>query len=146
MRKLRFAAMVGIGAALASCGSNRGGVFANKGPDEFLVARQQPLVIPPDFTLTPPKPGAPRPQDADSSTQALQALFGGQAPRSPGEQAVVGEAGGARAEAGIRSQAGDPDTTTVDKGAATRDILNAPATQGQEATVSTAPAQTPPPQ
>ncbi len=141
MRKA-FAMVVLAGAALAlaSCGGGRrGGVFANKGPDEFAVARAQPLVIPPDYALVPPRPGAPRPQEADSATQALQALFGGQAPRSPGETGVVAQAGGARAESGIRSSAGDGDTTVVDKGAATRDILAAPAGQGQDATVRTTP-------
>ena len=62
-------------------------------PDEFAVARQAPLVIPPDFSLVPPKPGAPRPQEADSSTQALQALFGGPAPRSAVENALTSQPG-----------------------------------------------------
>ena len=132
--------LAGTACTLASCGGGRrGGVFANKGPDEFAVARAQPLVIPPDFALVPPRPGAPRPQEADSSTQALQALFGGQAPRSASETGVVAQAGGARAESGIRSSAGDSGTTVVDKGAATRDILAAPTGQGQDASVATTP-------
>lgn len=132
--------LVAAAGTLASCGGRKGGVFAGRsGPDEFLVARQQPLVIPPDFALNPPKPGAPRPQEADSSTQALQALFGGQAQRSPVEAGVTAQAGASRADPGIRSEAGDPGTETVDKGATTRTILAAPAGQGQDATVQTAP-------
>ena len=142
MRKV-FAVILLTGAAvsLASCGGGRkGGVFAGRsGPDEFAVQRQQPLVIPPDFNLVPPRPGAPRPQEADSSTQALQAMFGGPAQRSAGERAITQAAGGARVEPGIRSTAGDPGTETVDKGAATREILNAPTGQGRNSTVSTAP-------
>src|SRR6478736_5551206 len=80
--------------ALSACGGKQGGVFAGGGgPDEFAVARQAPLVIPPDFALVPPKPGAPRPQEADSSTQALQAMFGGPAPRSGSETALVTQPG-----------------------------------------------------
>ncbi|WP_380873407.1 hypothetical protein ACFB49_41290 [Sphingomonas sp. DBB INV C78] len=122
---------------LSACGGKQGGVFAGRsGPDEFAVARQAPLVIPPDFSLTPPKPGAPRPQEADSSTQALQAMFGGPAGRSGSEAALTSQPGQSAAPA-IRSQAADPDTTVVDKGAVTRDILAAPEGSGQEATATT---------
>lgn len=138
MRKLvMVVGIVAAGASLASCGGKRGGgVFAGRAPDEFAVARQQPLVIPPDFALVPPRPGAPRPQEADSSTQALQAMFGGSAPRSATEQQVLGTAGGARAEAGIRTTAGDNGTTVVNKGNTTQAILAAPVGQGKDATVS----------
>lgn len=123
--------------ALSACGGKQAGVFAGRnGPDEFAVSRQAPLVIPPDFALTPPKPGAPRPQEADSSTQALQALFGGPAPRSGAETAIVNQTGHTPAPA-IRSQAADPGTTVVDKGAVTRDILAAPEGPGQDATATT---------
>ncbi|SNS50538.1 Beta-barrel assembly machine subunit BamF [Sphingomonas laterariae] len=123
--------------ALSACGGKQGGVFAGRsGPDEFAVARQAPLVIPPDFAMVPPKPGAPRPMEADSSTQALQAMFGGQAPRSGAESGLVNQAGQSGAPA-IRSQVADPATTVVDKGAVTRDILAAPEGPGQEATATT---------
>ena len=125
--------LVAAAGTLASCGGRKGGVFAGRsGPDEFMVARQQPLVIPPDFALVPPRPGAPRPQEADSSTQALNALFGGNARLSQGEAALTASAGG-QASPGIRSEAGDPNTQVVNKGSATRDILNAPATSNPQA-------------
>ncbi len=141
MRKLVMtAAAASAVLALAGCGGGpKGGVFghAGKGPDEFAVQRQAPLVIPPDFALTPPRPGAPRPQEADSSTQALQAMFGGPAQRSAAEAGALNQAGGARANAGIRSNAADPGTTVVDKGSVTRDIIAAPTGNGPDATVST---------
>jgi len=113
------------------------GVFAGRsGPNEFAVGRAQPLVVPPDFALVPPRPGAPRPQEADSSTQALNALFGGQAQSSAGEQALLRQAG-PPPEPGIRSEAGSPSTDVVNKGSATRDILNAPPSQGNEAKAAT---------
>ncbi len=115
--------------ALAGCHQNRTGVFAQGHhgvPNEFIVGRSAPLVVPPDFALVPPRPGAPRPQEADSSTQALNTLFPPVAPASAGEQALLG-ATGATPPAGIRSEAGAPATEVVNKGKATQDILNAPA-------------------
>jgi len=102
-------------------------------PDEFAVARQAPLVIPPDYALVPPQPGAARPQDAQGQAQTLDALFGGRAPRSAGETATLGEAGVDAADPGIRSSVGDPGTNVVDKGATTRAIVAAPASDGQDA-------------
>jgi hypothetical protein len=126
--------LVVLGAAavlLAACGGGRG--LGNRGPDEFAAARRAPLVVPPDYALVPPAPGAPRPQEADSSTQALQALFGGAAPRSNAERATLGQAGADRSAAGIRSAAGDPNSTVVDKGQVTRDIIAAPEGDGADA-------------
>lgn len=121
--------------ALTACG---GGGLANRDrPDEFAVARAAPLVIPPDFALVPPRPGEPVPVSADSRTQALEALFGGPAPRSAAETQVLQEAGADRAVDGARSVAGDPGTTVVDKGATTQTIIAAPEGDGQEARVST---------
>jgi len=138
MRKVILVVALASATMLAGCGGGgKGGVFAGRsGPDEFAVARRAPLVIPPDFSLTPPKPGAPRPQEADSSTQALSAMFGGTAQRSPGENAILSGAGPSP-EAGIRTDVGGADTSVVDKGSVTRDIIAAPAGNGAEATVST---------
>ncbi len=132
-------ALLGVLALTACGGGQKAGVFSHggKGPDEFAVSRQAPLVVPPDFALVPPRPGAPRPQEADSSTQALQAMFGGQARRSASETRAVDQAGGDRAATGIRSNAADPATTVVDKGSVTRDIIAAPTGNGPDATVST---------
>ncbi len=118
-----------LSAMLAGCGST--GLLNRERPDEFAVSRQAPLVVPPDFSLTPPNPGAPRPQDNDASSQALDALFGGPAPRSAIEKDAIGRAGASAA--GIRSTVGDPQTNTVAKGSVTRDILAAPEGDGREA-------------
>lgn len=123
--------------ALAGCGSS--GLFgsANARPDEFAVARAAPLVVPPDFALTPPAPGAPSPAAPDSRAQAVEALFGGPAPRSASETAMLREAEADRAAPGARSIVGDPQTVVVDKGATTQTILAVPEGPGQEATVTT---------
>lgn len=133
---------VAAGAALLLGGCES--VFGSdaQSPDEFAVARNAPLVIPPDYTLVPPKPGDPRPQAADAQAQALEALFGGTAPRSTSENAALNAAGRETATQGARSVAGDPGTTVVDKGALTRDILVAPEGNGRDASVA-APAPAP---
>lgn len=121
---------------LAGCGTS-GGLLNRERPNEFAVTRAAPLVVPPDFNLTPPKPGTARAQEADSSTQALQAMFGGPAARSTAETGALNQAGAARAAAGIRSNVGDPDTNVADKGAVTRDIIAAPEGDGQAARATT---------
>jgi hypothetical protein len=119
------------GTALASCSSLGAGVRNRARPDEFAVQRQAPLVVPPDFALVPPTAGAPRPVEGTSAEQALQALFGGLAPRSQVEVNALRRAG--TPEIGIRNTAGDAATYTVDKGNATRTILSAPEGDGQSA-------------
>lgn len=138
MRKIVLASALAVTAltSLTACGAGRR-FGAGAGPDEMAVARAAPLVVPPDFALSPPKPGAARPQDIDSSSQALQAMFGGPAARSAGETGTLGQAGAGRASTGIRSEAGDPGTTVVDKGAVTRDIIAAPAGDGEGARATT---------
>jgi uncharacterized lipoprotein len=65
-------------AALSGCGSTS--VFDRERPDEFAVTRAKPIQVPAEFTLPPPQEGAARPQDGDTKTQVLDALFGGTAP------------------------------------------------------------------
>jgi Protein of unknown function (DUF3035) len=131
---------LGLGAGalsllLAGCAS--GGVMGRDRPDEFAVTRNQPLVIPPDYALTPPRSGEAVPQGADARTQALEALFGGPAPRSQSERSMLDTAGEDRVALGARSVAGDPATLVVDKGAVTQAIIAAPAGPGRDSTVST---------
>ena len=131
MRKITLV-LVTAAVALSACG--RTGVNRDR-PDEFATARQAPLVIPPDYSLTPPQPGAARPQDTGPAQQALEALFGGPAPRSATETSALGAAGRDIADAGVRSAAGDPGTVVVEKGSVTRDIVAAPEGDGQAARV-----------
>ena len=133
MRKTS-ALMLGLATlSLAGCASLFGGNSSQL--DEFAVARNAPLVIPPDYSLTPPAPGTATLSASDAQQQAIQALFGGPAPRSAGEMSVLEKAGGDRAALGIRSQAGDAKTQIVDKGATTQTIINAPQGDSQVASV-----------
>jgi hypothetical protein len=120
---------------LAGCGAFGGN--KPKTLDEFAVARNAPLVIPPDFSLTPPVAGTVSMTAQDAQTQAIEALFGGPAPRSSTEMSVLDRAGRDRAAMGVRSTVGDPNTRVVDKGQATQTILAAPQADTPEASAQT---------
>ncbi len=129
---IRSSLVIAGAMSLAACASH--GVSNRDRPDEFAVQRQAPLVVPPDFSLVPPQPGAPRPAEGTAAQQALQALFGGPAPRSAVETSALNRAG--TADPGIRSAVGSPTTFTVDKGTTTQAILAAPEGDGQAASAS----------
>ena len=128
---LGLAATATLLAGCSSTGRGRGSRL-----DEFAVARNAPLVIPPDYTLTPPAPGTASLSSSDAQQQAIQALFGGAAPRSAGETSLLDKAGGDRVALGIRSNVGDNSTQVVDKGETTRTLLAAPQADSQVATAS----------
>ena len=131
MRKFIPALLVLPALALGGCS-----LFGpkTKALDEFAVARNAPLVIPPDYTLTPPVAGTVSTTAEGAQTQAVEALFGGPAPRSQAEAQVLENAGRDRAVIGARSTAGDPDTRVVDTGAETQAIIAAPESNTAEAT------------
>jgi hypothetical protein len=119
--------------ALAGCGTSK-----SRSLDEFAVARNAPLVIPPDYSLTPPVAGTISTTAEGAQSQAIEALFGGAAARSQVESQLLEAAGRDRSAIGVRSTAGDPDTRVVDKGAATQTIIAAPEGDGRDATAQTA--------
>jgi Protein of unknown function (DUF3035) len=130
--------VIGVGAlALSACGSS--GIFGRDAPDEFAIGRSAPLVVPPDYNLAPPRPGAPRPLEQDSQTRAIEALFGPGVrppPKSASEELLLKGAGADRTEAGARSTAGDPETSVVNKGALVKTIMDAPAGSSEASTAS----------
>lgn len=119
---------------LAGCASNSGPLGRSR-PDEFAVTRAPELVIPPEFSLTPPRPGQADPGVADPRSQALQALFGGPQPRSAVEQRLLLQADAGGAALGARSVAGDPDTQVVNRGALVQTIIALPEGDGPNAQV-----------
>lgn len=122
MPKVLTALLIAAAVTTSGCAAMRGKRAA---PDEFAVARNAPLIIPPDFSLAPPVAGTGGLSPADAQQQAIDALFGGPAPRTPGETSLLDAAGRSDAQLGIRSQVWDPDTRIVDKGPATLRILSA---------------------
>ncbi|HXS48968.1 MAG TPA: DUF3035 domain-containing protein [Sphingomicrobium sp.] len=125
MRKALTAVVLVSALAASGCATMRSGRRAQVS-DEFLVARNAPLVIPPDFNLAPPVAGTQGLSAGDAQQQAIDVLFGGPAPRSAAETSMLDVAGRGDAAIGIRSTAWDPDTRIVDKGATTLNILAAP--------------------
>ncbi|NWG47318.1 MAG: DUF3035 domain-containing protein [Alphaproteobacteria bacterium] len=64
--------MLSLGAC-SSVGSALG--ITKDPPDEFAIVTKAPLVLPPDYTLKPPQPGAPRPQEETPANRARSLVF-----------------------------------------------------------------------
>jgi hypothetical protein len=120
MRKTLIAVVAVVALAASGCAHRRAST-----PDEFAVARNAPLIVPPDFNLAPPVAGTAGLSASDAQQQAIDTLFGGPAPRSNSETSLLDEAGRDNAQFAIRSVVGDPDTRVVDHGPATLTILQA---------------------
>src|SRR6201996_8068487 len=76
MRVLRFAILGASLVALAACSSIREEAGLTKqSPDEFAVTTKAPLIIPPDFNLRPPSPGAAPLNQTDPTSAAELAMF-----------------------------------------------------------------------
>ncbi len=93
--------MILAGVSLAGCQSTKDALGLNKVvPDEFRVVTKAPLVVPPDYSLRPPEPGEPRPQELQPESAARQALLGQRdaVNRSQGEQMFVAQAGANKAD------------------------------------------------
>jgi hypothetical protein len=99
----------------AGCGDLREAAgLTKKSPDEFAVTTTAPLVIPPDFNLRPPAPGAPPTNQSDPSTSAQTALFNSQDPQtvasnmtgnySMAEKLLLANAGVQNADPGVRTK------------------------------------------
>lgn len=133
LRLFSLAALVGS-LALAGCDSTRDALgITKKSPDEFVVVTKAPLVLPPEFGLRPPEPGAPRPQEVPARDRAA-AAFGGAstdaagqitplsrpatpnaAPRSAGEQALLSQARASNVDPDIRRKVNDEFTQLAER-------------------------------
>lgn len=97
---------------LTGCDDTKRALGINKSiPDEFAVVRRAPLVMPPDFNLSPPAPGSERPQEGTTAEQARNALIGrnrldGYRVRgfSAGEVELLDLAGADQIYPGVRAQ------------------------------------------
>ncbi|MBL8644771.1 MAG: DUF3035 domain-containing protein, partial [Rhodospirillaceae bacterium] len=69
--------LVAASLAVSGCQDTRRALGIDKSvPDEFAVVSRAPLVMPPDFNLRPPAPGAERPQEGTAADQARAILVG----------------------------------------------------------------------
>lgn len=74
--------------ALPGCSGLRTALGMERvGPDEFAVEARAPLLIPPDFDLRPPTPGASRPNEVTAAERARRVIDSA-GPGEPGKQAT----------------------------------------------------------
>ena len=111
----RLSAVLLCAVALSGCGSLRDlAGLQKKSPDEFAVTTKAPLVIPPDFNLRPPMPGAPPANSVAPTATAEQALFntsdaqtvanGMRGNYSMGEKLLMANAGVQNSDPAIRAR------------------------------------------
>ena len=103
--RVAVVAVLMAGAGLVGCTSTKEALGMTKVvPDEFRVVAKAPLVVPPDYSLRPPAPGEPRPQELQPESQARVAILGARAAeqRSEGEKLLVSRAGAEHADPLIR--------------------------------------------
>jgi hypothetical protein len=123
--------------AVQGCSSLRSAAGLDKrAPDEFAVVKRAPLIVPPDFALRPPVPGATRP-NVDTPSEVARATLTGQpnepgravpgdsttpaafgqaptvTPSSEGEQALLARTGSAAADPNIRRKVSEEEATAV---------------------------------
>jgi len=90
-RKTKFLTIIGTAAllsGLSACDTFKEQVGLTKNaPDEFTVLAKAPLVMPPDFSLRPPRRGAQRPQEVQPRETAKTAILA--ASRKAGKSGAV---------------------------------------------------------
>jgi hypothetical protein len=120
-RSTLFAGLAIMALGMAGCSAAGRALGVSKVvPDEFRVVARAPLVVPPDYSLRPPAPGEPRPQELQPESMARAALLGQAAntTRSQGETLLVAKAGGDKADPLVRYVVDDEfgDVAHKDKG------------------------------
>lgn len=103
MKKTAFIVSVGFAVSLVTGCSSLGG---SNSPDEFRVVKKAPLVVPPDYSLRPPEPGAGQPFEVDPTRSGTVTAFGADigVDASASERALVAAAGANAVSPVIRSQ------------------------------------------
>lgn len=134
MRNLvRGCLLIGAGLSLMSCNTIRDAAGLNKTPpDEFAVVTKAPLIIPPDYNLHPPKPGAPPLNQVAPTTAAQEALYGGDTTAvanaitgdySQAEKLLLANSGAAAADPSIRRTIAADNTKAEDTNPSLTDRL-----------------------
>ena len=122
---------VGLMVALSGCSNVKKSMgITKRSPDEFAVVSKAPLIMPPNYNIRPPRPGAPRPTELTPTNEARAVVFGKDKnqpkkgaltaqqmamaaldqnknpaePKSAGEIALLGQAGSDPSQANIRSE------------------------------------------
>jgi len=123
--------MVGV---LALAGCARGSVqdalgMGKRAPDEFAVVKRAPLIVPPEYDLRPPDPGAPRPNIGRTADQARVAMTGSaEAPRAAAPSSasqILGSAAPSANAPAAATTANGVATGSMGAGAVADDLLAA---------------------
>ena len=130
---LRGCVLLGVACALSSCDTIRDAAGLNKTPpDEFAVVTKAPLIIPPDYNLHPPKPGAPPLNQVAPTTAAQEALYSSDpgaiansisGDYSQAEKLLLANSGGAVASPSIRRTIAADNTSAEDANPSLTDRL-----------------------
>lgn len=122
MTNYRVLALAIVGTlAVTGCSSAKEQLGLTKSvPDEFKVVKRAPLQMPPTYTLRPPAPGAPRPQEQETVEQARQSVFGEtvaaqQSLPSTSEGVLLQQAGASSVDPNIRSKVDKESAELVDE-------------------------------
>lgn len=102
---IAIVAMMTAAAATSGCAGLQRSIGGGKvSPDEFRVVTSAPLTLPPDYSLRPPRPNEPRPQELEPDAEAHAALFGQDVAQSasPGERTFITAAGAQAVDPEIR--------------------------------------------
>jgi len=100
-------AILAAASAVTGCSTFQSAIGSAKvSPDEFRVVTRAPLTLPPDYSLRPPAPGEPRPQELESDDEARAAIFGTDVgtQASAAERALVAAAGADAVDPNVREQ------------------------------------------
>ena len=112
---IRLAVFGAVAFSLSACDSlRREAGLTKQAPDEFAVVTKAPLIIPPNFNLRPPAPGAPPLNQEGPTDTAQSALFNSSDPQtvaagmgnnmSLGERMLLANAGVQNADPAIRAE------------------------------------------
>lgn len=119
MNRYTYIALV-LALGLGACSNAKEKLGLEKtAPDEFAVVKRAPLSMPPDYSLRPPSPGAPRPQETAPSQQAKQTVFGETVITQPSgitnpEAALLQQAGALETDPSIRAKVDAESANEVD--------------------------------
>ena len=112
---IRLAVLGAVVFSLSACDTlRREAGLTKQSPDEFAVVTKAPLIIPPNFNLRPPAPGAPPLNQEDATDSAQAALFNGSDPAtvaagmpanvSLGQRMLLANAGAQNSDPAIRAE------------------------------------------
>lgn len=118
MRKNPLIIALFLSPLLSGCGAFKDTFGFNKNPpDEFQVITKAPLVIPPDFSLRPPRSGDSAQSQFSSARLALNVMGSDgtiNEPASRGEQTLLTRTGANNVDVDIRSQIDNERNKTED--------------------------------